>query len=151
MRKYLSALVLLVAVFTCEANAQYQNVITPPHGGVPIVAGGWYTAGTVFSNGMAYMPGSQLQQVAHTSYYVPSVGYTHSYANYPQSHYYGNGYSSFGFGYSFGTGNGYSLGYSNYGRSAYPNNGGYYGSYSSFGPTYGRGYSGNRGYSGRRR
>ncbi|QEL19863.1 hypothetical protein [Limnoglobus roseus] len=158
MRKYISGLALLLAAFASEAAAQYQTVITPPAGGVPIVAGGWYTAGTVFANGMAYPAGPVVEDVgsvAQASYSVPTVvgypasfGSNYYYGGYPQSSYYGPGYSSFGLGIGFGTsGYGYNRGYAGYGFRSYPSNRGY-GGYSNFGPGYGRGYSGNRGYGG---
>lgn len=151
MRKYLSGLALLLAGFAPEADAQYQTVITPPSGGVPIVSGGYYTAGTVFANGMAYPPGMLAQEagsVTQASYYTPqfngypSVGSTHYGGVYPRNTYYSSGYSPFGLGYSFDSGRyGYNRGYTGYGFGNYPSHGGY----SSFGTGYG-GYSVNRGY-----
>jgi hypothetical protein len=154
MRKYLCSLAILVAGFTSEAAAQYQTIITPSIGGVAIVSGGWYTAGTTFANGMAYAPGTLVQDpgtITRASYYAPMVTTYPNYGNtyyggvYPQRNYYNPGYSSFGLGLSFGNG-----GYGGYNRS-YLN----YGGYNNFGTSYGwgnrgygGGYSGNRGYSG---
>jgi hypothetical protein len=161
MRKYLSGLAFLLAGFASQASAQYQTIITPPPGGVPIVSGGWYTVGTVFSNGVAYPYGTPVQEVssvAQASYYTPqfnsypSYSTAHSGSVYRQGTYYTPGYSSFGLGYSFGTG-GYNRGYTGNSFSTYPG----YGGFSSFGTGYGggnsgnRGYRGNRGYGGRRR
>ncbi len=166
MRRYLGGLTLPMAGFASEATAQYQTVVTPPPGGVPVVAGGWYTAGTVFANGMAYPPGTPVQEAGAVTqatyaapaaldafYYAPTVagypsfGATYSGGMYSRSSYYSPGYTSFGLGLGFGTGGyGYNRGYAGYGLGTYPG----YGGYSSFGTGYGGGYSGSRGYGGSR-
>lgn len=149
MRKYLSGLALLLAAFTTQANAQCHNIITAPHGGVPIVNGGWYSAGTVFANGTAYPAGTTVSESGQVTLaaYNPTVvgnqsyGTTTSYYNtYPQSSYYSPGYSTIGLGLNIGNG-----GY-------YGNNGGYYGNgwggYNGFGNGWG-GYNGyGNGYGG---
>jgi hypothetical protein len=150
---YYSGLALLLAGFASEAVAQYQTVITPPSGGVPIVSGGYYTSGTVFANGMAYPPGMLVQKagsIAQAFYYTPqfngypSFGSTTDAGVYPRRTYYSSGYSPFGPGYGIGSGGyGYNRGYTAYVFGNYPR----YGGYSSFGRGYG-GYPGSRGYGG---
>ena len=141
MLKYLGGLAFLMAGFASVANAQYRTVITPPPGGVPIISGGMYTAGTQFANGMAYPPGTIVTEagsVTQAAYAAPVYMDGSYYGMYPQGTYYNPGYASFGL--SFGTGAyGYYPGYSGYGG------------YTCFGNGYGRGYYGHRAYGGRRR
>lgn len=65
---------LLITGAMSVAVAQAQSPIAPPQGGIAVVSGGWYAAGTTFANGMAYPPGANVpdgNMILQTSYDMP--------------------------------------------------------------------------------
>lgn len=143
------------------ATARAQTVITPPSGGVAIVAGGHYAAGTVFSNGMAYPAGTAVQANAVVTpgiQYVTPAGYSYTYGpttggyvyqtTYPNSYsrygtsYYPNSWSANYYYPNVWSGNAW--GWNGVGNSSWSN--GYYNPGYGYGP---RSWA-NRGYYGRR-
>lgn len=176
IRRLFTVLLMTSTASIAFAQSQSENPIMPPQGGIPIISGGYYAAGTQFANGMAYPPGSTIpntNMIIRTLYQMPMANpyqsnkttYNHDYGILPQREDYRNfrstsgwssnpGISQFSENYRFND-PGFTTysGFSDYNRGWQNSNmnRSVYGSFFNSGMRPSSSFYGYRGYSSRRR